>query len=97
MVAYALGIRPDTEYPVLEVRLPAGDCVVLHSDGFSEAANADGDQFDFEQVAKVIRQGCSDGLSPEELIDRLIGEAMTFTGNEPQADDMTCVVVKVEG
>ena len=27
---------------------------------------------------------------------RLISEVKTFTGDEPQADDMTCVVVKVE-
>ncbi|MFC1526676.1 hypothetical protein ACFL6X_07700 [Candidatus Latescibacterota bacterium] len=45
---------------------------------------------------EVVRQGCSEGLSPEGLIDRLIGEVKAFTGDEPQADDMTCVVIKVE-
>ena len=96
VVAYALGIRRDTQYPVVDVELQQGDYVVLHSDGFSEAANAEGEQFGFEHTAEVLRQGCSDGLSPEELIDRLIGEVKAFSGGEPQADDMTCVVVKVE-
>ena len=44
---------------------------------------------------EVIRQGCSEGLSPEDLIERLICEVKAFTGDEPQGDDMTCVVVKV--
>ena len=96
VVAYALGIRPDTEFPAVQVELQKGDYVVLHSDGFSEAGNAVGEQFGFEHTADVIRSGCSEGLSPEELIDRLISEVKAFTGDEPQADDMTCVVVKVE-
>jgi len=96
VVAYALGIRADTEYAVVDVELRPGDYVVLHSDGFSEAANATGEQFGFEHTAEVIRQGCSEDLSPEELIDRLNGEVEAFAGDEPQGDDMTCVVVRVE-
>ena len=96
VVAYALGIRPDTDYPVVDVDLQPGDYVVLHSDGFSEAGNTQGEQFGFDHTAEVIRQGCSEGLSPEDLIDRLIGEVKAFTGDEPQADDMTSVVVRVD-
>ena len=96
VVAYALGIRPDTEYPVVEVELQQGDYVVLHSDGFSEAEDAQGEQFGFEHTADVIRQGCSEELSPEDLIDRLISEVKAFTGGEPQADDMTCVAIRME-
>jgi len=95
--AYPLGIRPDTQYSAVEIVLSPGDYVVLHSDGFSEAANAEEQLFGFDQTMKVIRQGCSEGLAPESLIDRLVGEVQAFTGDEPQADDMTCVVVKVEG
>ena len=94
--AYPLGIRADTEYTAKEVALSPGDYVVLHSDGFSEAANAEEQLFGFDRTMEVIRQGCAEGLSPEELIDRLTAEVKTFTGDEPQADDMTCVVMKVE-
>ena len=94
--AYPLGIRQDTVYAEKEGTLQPGDYLLLYSDGFPEAANATGDMFGFEHTAEVIRAGCSEGLSPEELIDRLIAEVKAFTGDEPQADDMTCVVVKVE-
>jgi len=44
----------------------------------------------------VVQAGCSEGQSPEELIERLIGEVRVFAGDEAQADDMTCVVIKAE-
>ena len=94
--AYPLGIRPDTEYAAKEVALEPGDYVILHSDGFSESTNAETQLFGFDRTTEVIRQGCSEGLSPEDLIERLIAEVKAFTGDEPQADDMTCVVIKVE-
>lgn len=94
--AYPLGIRPDTEHAAKEVSLSPGDLVVLHSDGFSEATDSDRPLFGFDRTAEVVRQGCSEGLSPEDLIQRLIGEVKGFTGNGPQADDMTCVAIKVE-
>ena len=94
--AYPLGVRPDTEYRAIDVRLLPGDYVVLHSDGFSEASDANQQMFGFDRTMEVIRQGCSEGLSPEDLIERLLAEVKAFTGDEPQADDMTCVVIKVE-
>ena len=95
--AYPLGVRPDTEYRAIEVSLLPGDYVVLHSDGFSEASDANQQMFGFDRTMEVVRQGCSDRLSPEDLIERLLVEVKAFTGDEPQADDMTCVVIKVEG
>jgi len=94
--AYPLGVRPDTEYRDTVIPLGEGDYVVLHSDGFSEATNAEEQLFGFDRTMEVIRQGCSEGLSPEDLIERLISEVKAFTGDEPQADDMTCVVIRVE-
>ena len=94
--AYPLGVREDTEYRTIEMRLEKGDYLVLHSDGFSEATNADGQLFGFDRAMEVIRQGCCEGLSPEDLIERLICEVKAFTGDEPQADDMTCVALRVE-
>ena len=94
--AYPLGVRQDTAYRAEEGTVEPGDYLLLYSDGFPAAADAGGDMLGFEHTADVIRQGCSEGLSPEALIERLIAEVKAFTENEPQADDMTCVVVKVE-
>ena len=96
IAVYPLGIRVDSVYEAHEVQLAEGDYLILHSDGFSEATDADEEQFGFQRTAEVIRQGCSEGLSPEELIEQLIREVEAFAGDEPQADDMTCVVIRME-
>ena len=94
---YPLGVRAESSYPVIETQLESGDRVVFCSDGIIEAENAEGEIFGFEQTAETIRQGCGEGLSAERLIDHLISVVKEFTGETPQGDDMTVVVLKVKG
>jgi sigma-B regulation protein RsbU (phosphoserine phosphatase) len=94
--AYPLGIRAETAYTAIEGNMETGDYLVFCSDGIIEAANIDEDIFGFEQTAETIQKACSDGLSAEALIDHLIGSVQEFAGDEPQGDDMTCVVLRVE-
>jgi len=93
---YPLGVRPDTEYEVMDVQLEPGDRVVFCSDGTIEADNASGEQFGYELTAEAIRQACEEGLSAEATVDRLLEEVAAFRGDAPQSDDMACVVVRVE-
>jgi serine phosphatase RsbU (regulator of sigma subunit) len=94
--AYPLGVRPDTSYQTTEVQLQSGDFIIFCSDGIIEAGNGEGDIYGFEQTAETIRQGCSEDLSAEALIDRVISEVKTFSGETPQGDDQTMVVVRVD-
>tara|TARA_B100000686_G_scaffold268771_1_gene284419 strand:+ start:439 stop:588 length:150 start_codon:yes stop_codon:yes gene_type:complete len=41
-------------------------------------------------------EACAEGISAEDLVERLMSQARAFAGEEPQADDSTCVVVKIE-
>ena|GEM_PF-1681497 len=95
--AYPLGVRSGVDYPVIEVQLEPGDRVVFCSDGLAEAENVEGEIFGFERTADVVRRGCVDGLSAEGLIERLFEAVRDFSGETPQGDDMTCVVLQVEG
>ena len=94
--AYPLGVHSETAYTALEMALQEGDYVVFCSDGIIEAANTAEDLFGFEQTTETIRAGCAEGLSAETLIDKLISAVQDFAGDEPQGDDMTIVVLKVE-
>jgi serine phosphatase RsbU (regulator of sigma subunit) len=94
--AYPLGVRADTAYTAIETSLETGDYIVFCSDGIIEATNAQEEMFGFEQTEETIQTACAEGLSAEGLIDRLIGAVQEFAGDEPQGDDMTCVVLKVE-
>ena len=94
--AYPLGIRSDTQYPVEEIQLERGDRVVLCSDGIIEAENVDGELFGFERTAETIKNGCSQDLSAHQFLDYLISEVKSFSGDAPQGDDQTVVVLAVE-
>ena len=93
--AYPLGVRAETQVSIASTTLRSGDYLVFCSDGIIETGNTDEEIFGFEQTAETIRAGCSEGLSAEALIDRLIGAVQAFAGDEPQGDDMTCVVLRV--
>ena len=54
------------------------------------------DMFGLERTAEVVRRGGQEGVAAAELVDRLVVAVREFAGEEPQADDMTCVVVRVE-
>ena len=94
---YPLGVRAARTYQAVETQLEPGDRIVFCSDGIIEAANEAVDLFGFEQTAEVIRQGCTEGLSAEALVEHIFDRVQAFAGEAPQGDDMTVVVLQVEG
>ncbi|MBT4499556.1 MAG: SpoIIE family protein phosphatase [Gemmatimonadetes bacterium] len=94
--AYPLGVREKTNYPIIEVQLEPNDRIVFCSDGAAEAVNRRNELFSFEQMMEIIGEGCRNGLSAGALIDGVIGEVQAFTGEVPQGDDITLVVLEVE-
>ena len=94
--AYPLGVRIETIYPVIETQLEQGDRIVFCSDGIIEAENSERELFGFDRTANTIRNGCSQNLTAPQLLDHIISEVKTFTGDAPQGDDQTVVVLQVE-
>jgi serine phosphatase RsbU (regulator of sigma subunit) len=94
---YPLGVRPDTVYRAVEARLEARDYLVLCSDGIAEAVSEAGALFGFGRTAEVVREACGQGLPPEGVIDHLVAAVRDFSGEAAQGDDITCVVVRMEG
>lgn len=80
------------------LRMEAGDQLLLYTDGFTDAQNADGDDFGFERLVATAsrllalpverRSDCADAL-------RLLrGELAQFTGGRPLDDDLTLALVR---
>jgi len=69
----------------------------MYSDGISETVNPAEEMFGSERTIETVREACAEGIGAEDLVDRFMSRAREFAGEEPQADDMTCVVVRVEG
>ena len=93
--AYPLGVVIDTTFPLTACGFQSGDYLILCSDGIVEAENSSGELFGFDRTSEVIRRGCLDGLSAAALIDYIVAAVLSFTGDTPQGDDRTIVVVKL--
>jgi serine phosphatase RsbU (regulator of sigma subunit) len=93
--AYPLGVQPDTQFPTIDVQLSPGDRLVFCSDGIIETANTDEELFGFERTAAAIREGCRQSLSAAALLEQIFAEVKKFTGDAPQGDDQTVVVLEV--
>lgn len=83
-----LGVIPDQQYPVCSVTLEPGDCVVLYTDGVTEARDSLDELYHTERLYNLL-SGCS-GPAPE-IGNRILASVQQFAGQRAQADDQ-CVV-----
>jgi serine phosphatase RsbU (regulator of sigma subunit) len=91
-----LGILPDGDFPVApEVRLEPGEVVVLWTDGILEAQAPDGEQFGEARALGVVRS--HRGEPAREIVEALCRGVHSFTQAQPPHDDMTAIVLKVQG
>ena len=72
--------------------LEADDCLVLYTDGVTEALDSEGDEFGMASVIKSIQASASDGAAG--IITRLTDDLRAFVGNYPQHDDITLIVIR---
>jgi sigma-B regulation protein RsbU (phosphoserine phosphatase) len=88
----ALGIWPDVDLEEHPVSLGPADVVVLYTDGITEAFNTAHEMFGLERLIEVV-QGNS-GASAGELLKAIEASVAAFTGDAPQSDDITLLVIR---
>jgi sigma-B regulation protein RsbU (phosphoserine phosphatase) len=88
-----LGIFPGRRYVQSEIDLQSGDCLVLFTDGVTEARNTAGREFGEDRLRDLLIAGQS--LAAAELRDRIMTAVDDFTDGEAY-DDATLMVVKVD-
>jgi len=78
-----------------EVTLPlaAGDTFFFFTDGVSEAMDAAGECFGESRISAFLAQNAD--LTPEALRDRLVDEVASFVQGQPQHDDITMVILRI--
>jgi sigma-B regulation protein RsbU (phosphoserine phosphatase) len=90
-----LGLVGNVNLEEAEVRLPAGDVLVLYSDGITEATALSKEMFGRDRLRQVV---CDAGqLTAQELCDAIFEHADRFQAGAPQHDDMAVLVVKATG
>jgi phosphoserine phosphatase RsbU/P len=87
-----MGILPSASYEAYRVTLNPGDSLVLYSDGVTEAADVNGEEFGEERLAGILRENHT--RSPYEILEAVTSAVAEFSGGAPVADDMTLVVAK---
>lgn len=87
-----LGMFRSMRYHQHFVRLEKGQVLVLYTDGITEAANSDGEEFGRERLAKLILEGIT--LTAKEMIDFIRKGVQDFTDRKFLDDDGTLFIIK---
>jgi serine phosphatase RsbU (regulator of sigma subunit) len=90
---FPLGILDDVNYEETQLQIEPGDKVVFYTDGIVEAMNKNEDMYGFERLHEVVKS--SPAENAEALMKDIISSVSDFTGNAPQHDDLTLIVVSV--
>ena len=73
------------------VSLECDDCLVLYTDGVTEALNSEGDEFGIDRMAQSVRASATGGAPA--IVKRVIEDVRNFIGANPQNDDITLIAI----
>lgn len=74
------------------VTLEPGDCLVLYTDGVTEAQDRNGFEYGLQKMTHLIRAYASEGAA--SLVRKISEDVTDFVGNNPQYDDITLIAIK---
>ena len=85
-----LGVVAGAPFRVTKRALAAGETLVVLTDGFLDAVGPSGERYGEERLTETIAAAPAD---PAGLVKHLCEALTSFTGNVPQADDLTVLAV----
>ncbi|MBM3748491.1 MAG: FHA domain-containing protein [Acidobacteria bacterium] len=87
-----LGIMPALSFQEHRVSFEPGDALLLYSDGVTEAANAEGEEFGEERLAELLAASRESGA--ERIVDAVHDAVEQWLAGQPPADDITVVAAR---
>jgi phosphoserine phosphatase RsbU/P len=92
-----IGLDMESEYEDATVQLAPGDTIIYYTDGFTDAANENGDRFDEENLCLCFKWACQHLDTSAEILDHVFGQVKQFSGaNKSHGDDMTSIVMQIQ-
>lgn len=91
-----LGFVTEPDYVSRRFRLEPGDCLLLFTDGITEATDPDGTMFGEERLSAVFAQ-LATNRSAKRIVDGIVEELESFRGGHVGTDDVTAVVIRYQG
>ena len=71
--------------------LEPGDCILLYTDGATEALNADGVEYGVDRLAQALEAGAAQGAAA--VLRHVAEDVRAFTGRESKQDDFTLIAI----
>lgn len=90
-----LGLVPDAPFESGKIKLVVDDNLVLFSDGITEAENDENALFSAASLNALLRSQTSS--KPKDIIRNVLRDVQAFTGDHPQSDDITLMVIRYDG
>lgn len=90
-----LGIFEDAKYREENVSLEKGDILTIYTDGITESLNSEGEQFGTGRLVDAIKGLINN--KAELIIEGVLDQLKAFSGGLQAEDDITMMVIKVEG
>jgi len=75
-------------------QLQSGDTVLLMSDGLPEMLNPENEMLDYPKTKELFEEVADQ--PPKAIIDHIFEASTSWADGEPQADDVTLVVIKMK-
>jgi phosphoserine phosphatase RsbU/P len=87
-----LGSFPQATYEEETIQLGDGDTLVIFSDGVTDAADPEGNDFGEARLLACI--GEHRAVPPDVLLDRVLSAVRAYTAGAAQTDDLTALVLR---
>ena len=91
---WGVGHRDPT---VAAEQLEPGDCLLIYTDGVTEARTVAGEFFGVDRLVDFMNRHASELLRPEEMLRQLVASVRTHQGFDTLGDDATALIVRWDG
>ncbi len=88
-----LGVLEEADYSTWETELLPGSCLVLYTDGVTEAFNPEGEEYGEERLLELVAEW--GGGSASSLRDRILEAIREFGAGRCDYDDVTMIIARV--
>jgi sigma-B regulation protein RsbU (phosphoserine phosphatase) len=73
------------------IQLEPGDCLVIYTDGVTEAFNPDNEEFTEARLQPLFGENAASDV--QDAVHHVIRAVDRFAAGAPQSDDITCVAL----
>jgi serine phosphatase RsbU (regulator of sigma subunit) len=87
-----MGLFENWQCEIAQVKLAAGDTLVLYTDGVTEATNGDGEEFGESRLVDALANHSH--LPLEALLEAVVNTVQQFSAGSEQQDDITLVIAR---